>query len=87
MIVPHLVTVLSGMIVPLPVLPQLLQRLLRALPFSYLVDVPYRLYAGDIPAAALPGLLAVGLAWTAAIVAAGRLLMGRATRRLVIQGG
>jgi ABC-2 type transport system permease protein len=87
MIVPHLVTVLSGMIVPLPILPPVLQRVLRALPFAYLVDVPYRLYAGDIPASRLGGLLAAGLAWTAAIVVLGRFLMSRATRRLVVQGG
>lgn len=87
MIVPHLVTVLSGMIVPLPILPEGLQRLLHALPFAYLIDVPYRLFTGDIPAGAAPGFVAAGLAWTAAIVAAGRLLMARAARRLVIQGG
>lgn len=87
MLVPHLATVLSGLIVPLPILPQALQRLLRALPFAYLVDVPYRLFAGDIPASRAPALAAAGLAWTAAIVALGRLLMARAARRLVVQGG
>ncbi len=87
MVVPHVLTVFSGMIVPLPVLPPALQRVLQALPFAYLVDVPYRLYAGDIPASELPGLLAVGIGWTAALVVLGRILMGRATRRLVVQGG
>ena len=87
MLVPHLVTVLSGMIVPLPILPPALQRVLLALPFAYLIDVPYRLFSGDIPASALPGFLAAGLAWTALIIGLGRLMMRRATRRLVVQGG
>jgi ABC-2 type transport system permease protein len=87
MLVPHLVTVLSGMIVPLPILPPAIERIVMMLPFAYLIDVPYRLYSGDIPAAALPACLAAGLAWTAVIVALGRLMMGSATRRLVVQGG
>jgi len=87
MIVPQVVTVFSGLMVPLPILPQAFQQVLLYLPFSYLVDIPYRLFTGHIPASALPGFLAAGLAWTAALVALGRMLMVRATRRLVIQGG
>ena len=84
---PGLITVLCGMIVPLPLLPQGLQAVLRLLPFAYLVDVPFRLYTGHIPVSEAPGLIAAALAWAAALVLLGRHLMSRAMRRMVIQGG
>jgi len=78
---------LSGMIVPLPLFPDALQPLLNALPFRGLCDVPFRLFTGHIPAGDLPGELAHQLAWAAVIVLCGRCLLGRAVRRLVVQGG
>jgi ABC-2 type transport system permease protein len=86
-IVPHFVTILSGMIVPLPMLPDSLARVLQLLPFACLIDTPYRIYTGDIAAAAAPAYIGVGLAWTAALVVLGRALMAAASRRLVVQGG
>ena len=86
-ILPTVVSVFSGMIVPIPLLPDALQKVFMGLPFAYLVDVPYRLYTGHIAVEQLPGLLAVGIGWTLVILGAGRLLMARARRRLVVQGG
>ena len=86
-ILPAAVIVFSGMVVPLPFFPEWAQPIVRALPFRALCDVPFRLYTGDLsPAAALPE-LAFGLAWTLALVAAGRILLARGARRLVVQGG
>lgn len=78
---------LSGMIVPLPLFPDALQPVLNALPFRGLCDVPYRLFTGHIPVRELPYALAHQLGWVAGLVLLGRWLLGRATRRLVIQGG
>jgi ABC-2 type transport system permease protein len=82
-----MVTLLSGMIVPLPLFPDWAQPALRALPFAGLVDLPYRVYLGDIAAGSLPFVLARQLAWTAAIVLYGRWLLARGMRRVVVQGG
>ena len=86
-VMPALVTVFSGMVVPLPLFPSWLQPLLAALPFRGLVDTPHRLYTGDLPLADAGPALALSLAWTLAFVAFGRLLLARGHRRLVVQGG
>ena len=78
---------LGGMIIPLPMFPDWLQPVLNVLPFRGLCDVPYRLFTGHIPASELPGVLAHQLGWTVALVAVGRAALGRAVRRVVVQGG
>jgi ABC-2 type transport system permease protein len=82
-----LLPLLSGLIVPLPFFPAWARPVLEALPFRGLVDVPFRVYLGDIPPARLAAVLAHQLAWTGAFVLLGRWLLARGTRRLVVQGG
>ena len=79
--------ILSGSIVPLPFYPEWAQPLLDILPFRGLVDIPFRLYLGHLPASVLPELLLHQILWTLALVCAGGLLLSRGTRRLVVQGG
>jgi ABC-2 type transport system permease protein len=86
-LVPALVLVFSGMLVPLPLLPAWAQPVLNALPFRGLIDVPFRLYLGHIPPEQVGPLLAHQLAWTAALVLLGRWVLARGQRRLVVQGG
>jgi len=86
-IMPTLVTVFSGMVIPLPLFPEWSWPILRALPFRALVDVPFRIYSGDIPAGEAAWPLALGMAWSLAFVAAGRALLARGQRMLVVQGG
>ena len=50
-ILPSFVTILSGMIVPLPLFPDWMQPFLSWQPFRGLCDVPYRIYSGNIPIA------------------------------------
>jgi ABC-2 type transport system permease protein len=79
--------VLSGMIVPLPLYPDWLQPFLELQPFRGIVDVPYRIYVGDIlPAMALADILQQ-FVWTAIIIAIGYVLLNKSMRRLVVQGG
>ena len=78
---------LSGMIIPIPLFPDFLKPLLSALPFCGLMDLPFRLFTGYIPAGAAMGVLLRQLAWTAGLIVFGRMLLGRAVRRLVVQGG
>lgn len=77
----------SGLIVPLPLLPDWLQTALYWQPFRGLADVPYRIYSGNIPAvdAWLQVLLQFG--WTVLLVALGYALYGYVRGRLVVQGG
>ena len=84
---PAIVMTLSGMIIPIPFFPDWAQTIIRILPFSGLVDTPYRLYIGHLPASDLPLLVAHQLAWTAAFVFLGRWMLLRALRRMTVQGG
>ena len=60
---------------------------LEFLPFRGMGDVAYRVLSGHIPPGQIGGVLLHQLAWTAAMVALGRFLLTRGTRRLVVQGG
>ena len=82
-----LVTIFSGLIVPLPLFPDWLQPFLDWQPFRGLADVPFRIYSGNIPPGeVLPELLFI-LVWTVALVVLGRLILRRGVRRMVVQGG
>jgi ABC-2 type transport system permease protein len=81
------VSFLSGMIVPLPLFPDRLRAVLEWLPFAGLVDLPFRVYLGAIPPGDLALVLGRQLAWTLALIALGRWLIGRGIRRIVVQGG
>jgi ABC-2 type transport system permease protein len=82
-----LVLFLSGMMIPLPLLPAWVQRITAALPFRGLVDLPFRLYIGSIPTERLAGILLEQAGWTLAFVALGRWLLNRGLRRVAVQGG
>ena len=80
-------SLLSGSVVPLAFFPDWAQPVLDALPFRGLMDIPFRLYMGDLPTSQTLLLLAHQLAWTVGLVLVGRLLLARGLRRLVVQGG
>jgi viologen exporter family transport system permease protein len=81
------VSLLSGLVVPLPLLPAWSQHALQWLPFAGLFDQPFRIYTGHIASAELALVLARQLGWAIALVALGRWLLRRGMRRIVVQGG
>ena len=80
-------TLLAGLIVPLPLFPDSVQTLLTVLPFRGLMDVPVRIYMGHIPPGEALLHIAGQAAWVVVLVIAGRLLLRRASRAVVVQGG
>jgi len=82
-----LVSFLSGSIVPLPLFPEWSQPVVRFLPFRGLMDLPFRLYMGQLGARDAVWSIGHQLVWTAAIVLAGRWLLNRIKHRIVVQGG
>lgn len=77
----------SGYIVPLWFMPEALASALGYLPFAWVSYYPTAIYLGQIPLGDVPGLLAGGCLWLAALGAALTLLWGQARHRLVVQGG
>lgn len=82
-----LVTLFSGMVVPLPFYPDKWQGLLRFQPFHGLVDGPNRIFTGDIPPDQVPLEWGLQLFWIGVFLLVGRLMVRSGKRRLVVQGG
>jgi ABC-2 type transport system permease protein len=82
-----LVTFFSGMLIPLPLFPDWAQPIVQALPFAGLVDLPFRVFTGHIPARASVAVVQRQLLWTLALVLCGRWLLSRGLRRVIVQGG
>lgn len=86
-LMPHLVSLLSGLVIPLPLLPDWTQTFVTLQPFRALFDTPIRLYLGNIPPEQAFGALFHQFFWLAAFFIFGKLLLRRALKRVVIQGG
>lgn len=84
---PSIVTLGTGMILPLPLFPEWLQPILQWQPLRGIVDVPYRIYSGDILPGAAIGEIALQACWGALLISVGRGLLAMQMRRLVVQGG
>ncbi|MBN4064730.1 ABC-2 family transporter protein [Dehalococcoides mccartyi] len=84
---PAIVMMFSGMVVPIPFFPAWAETVIRILPFSGLVDTPYRLYLGHLPVSDLGLLLGHQLLWTLAFVILGRWMLSNSLKRMTVQGG
>ena len=83
---PLFVNTLSGMIVPLALLPSWAQGFLFWQPFAGLVDIPYRIYFGNLAGpAAYAGLVAQSL-WITITIVGGRAWLSRVMDRVEMQG-
>jgi ABC-2 type transport system permease protein len=86
-ILPAVIMVLSGINVPLAFFPDWVQTTLRFLPFSGLIDLPFRLYLGLVPASTVLLFGLLQLFWTGFFITAGLLLLQQGKRKITIQGG
>jgi ABC-2 type transport system permease protein len=84
---PSLVFFLSGMIIPVPLFPAWAQPILNILPFRGLIDTPFRIYLGNMTIGEAGLSMVQQVIWIGVFVIAGRWLLGRGLRRLVVQGG
>jgi ABC-2 type transport system permease protein len=77
----------SGMIVPLFLFPAWLATVARFLPFPSMIQVPNDIFLGRTSGMGAVGALAGQVAWALVLAGGARLVLARATRRVVIQGG
>ncbi len=82
-----LVTLFSGMVVPLPFFPDRWQKFLTLQPFHGLSDGPNRIFTGDIPLERVPGEWALQILWFLFFFLLGRLLLAAGRKKLTVQGG
>jgi ABC-2 type transport system permease protein len=78
---------LMGALIPIPFMPEGLQRLLSWFPFRYTADFPFRLYSGSIAGPEALWGLGIQILWIGLLVAGGFYGFRGIQRRLVIQGG
>ena len=82
-----IVTIFTGMVIPLPLFPDWLQPVLQWQPLRGVVDVPYRIYSGDILPTPALGEILLQACWIVLLIWCGRWLLAVSIRRLVVQGG
>ena len=78
---------LGGSIIPIPLMPNSVQNVLNFLPFRYISDLPFRIYIGNI--GITDGLIQIGISlfWLVTTILIGKILIKKALKKTVIQGG
>jgi len=77
----------AGLIIPVPLMPDWLQRIVYALPFRWTADFPFRVYTGHISQQEALAGIPLQLLWLAGLAGIGMYTMRLALRRVVVQGG
>lgn len=78
---------LSGSLIPLPFFPEPIRKIVELLPFASMQNAPLRIYSGDIAGMDAVGTVLLQLFWGVVMILGGRLLMHRALKNVVVQGG
>lgn len=78
---------LSGAIIPIPFMPESIQNVLYLLPFASLQSAPFLIYTGYMTGQDCYRTLLVQVFWFVFIIGLGKILMNRAMKRIVVQGG
>lgn len=77
----------AGLIIPIPLFPDWLQKIAYILPFRLTADLPFRVYSGHIPANEAIISIGVQIIWLLILIGFGKLALRGALRRVVVQGG
>ena len=81
------VIVLSGNLIPLAIFPDWMHAWLFVQPFAGLVDIPFRIYSGNLDGPVAWAGIGLQAFWTLLLIVAGRAWMVRVMGRLSMQGG
>ena len=77
----------SGAIVPLPFLPESVQRVLNLLPFASMQSTPFLIWGGSLDLYGVLNAIALQIFWAVVLILFGRLWMRAALKRVVLLGG
>ena len=78
---------LSGLFIPLPLLPDGFNRVCRYLPFRLISDLSYRVYSGNIGCSEALFNISMQLILIVLLIMIGRKVMKIALRKVEVQGG
>lgn len=77
----------SGFLLPVNLFPSWLANICYALPWTAMIQTPVNVFLGQGTSFDLGRGFVVAIGWTLALLLAGRVVLARAERRLVVQGG
>lgn len=77
----------SGVIIPIPFLPNNIQTIFNILPFASTQSTPFLIYNGYLMGSSLYYALFLQVFWLLFFILFGKLLINKALRKVVIQGG
>ncbi len=77
----------AGLIIPVPLMPSLLKKIVYFLPFRYTSDLPFRIYSGNIPLSEAYVSIGIQLIWIVVLGILGRLYLSKSLHRVVVHGG
>lgn len=80
-------TVLSGFMIPIAFFPDAARAVVMRLPFVAMLELPVNIFLERATGSDVVWTLATQLAWAVVLLGVGRLMLGAATRKLVVQGG
>lgn len=78
---------LSGFLLPLPLMPNIIQKISYYLPFRLVGDLPFRVYSGNININDACINILFQIIWILLLILIGKYIMKFALKRVVIQGG
>ena len=78
---------LAGMILPLPLLPEIFLKISEYLPFRLVGDLPFRIYSGNIATNYALKSIMLQVIWIILLIIIGMSLMKKALKKACIQGG
>jgi len=87
MIANSLAGILSGFIIPLPFFPEKILNVVNLLPFASMQNLPFFIYSGYISERDAVFKTGVQILWIIVFYITGRLLMKKALKKVIVQGG
>lgn len=86
-LMPHFITLLSGMVIPLPLFPDWMQTFLTLQPFYGSMNGPSMLFCSVYAPSEVWWIFGLQAFWTAVFVLLGQMMVHRGTDRLTVAGG
>lgn len=78
---------LSGQLIPLPLMPEAVRKVIYLTPFWLTSDMPFRIYSGNIAVSEALSGIGMQVVWGIMLIWLGKWAMKRIFRTIVVQGG
>ena len=78
---------LAGSLVPVVMLPAIIQKSSYYLPFRFISDLPFRIYSGNIGTIEGSYSIVIQIIWIIILVFIGNIIVKKSLRKVFIQGG